>query len=311
MPAFNRLEYLPQAVQSVFAQTYQNWELIIADDGSEEETRSYLRALAARERVTVVWLAHTGNPAAARNAALSVARGEYVAFLDSDDVWMPEKLERQMAGLDARRANRWSYTPFTLIDRAGVVQPRPVSWPNRLCRGAILEHLLTAQAAVWTSAVVAERGLIMEVGGFDERMPQFEDYDLWLRLACRSEVDLIEMPLVCMRKHDQHYTRGGLEMLSCRCRALLKLRAGMSDRRLNALIDRLHALAALELVRVQANTDRRAAAGLLLDNCKVGWRYPAWWGGVPRVALKVAAPRRLLDLYRSARASAKRFPALF
>src|SRR6185437_668849 len=85
LPTFNRLGYLQAAVDSVFNQTMRDWELIVADDGSDSETRAYLQSFAEKPRVRVLWLSHSGNPGAVRNAALQCARGEYVAFLDSDD----------------------------------------------------------------------------------------------------------------------------------------------------------------------------------------------------------------------------------
>ncbi|HYM28419.1 MAG TPA: glycosyltransferase family 2 protein, partial [Steroidobacteraceae bacterium] len=82
MPTFDRLQFLPPAIGSVFAQTLTDWELIIADDGSGEDTRAYLRSL-TDPRVRVLWMAHSGRPGVMLNAALRAARGEYVAFLDS------------------------------------------------------------------------------------------------------------------------------------------------------------------------------------------------------------------------------------
>ena len=123
LPTFNRLEYLRLTLESVFAQTFEDWELIVADDGSDVATREYLGALAGAHRIKRVWLSHTGNPAAVRNAALREARGDYVAFLDSDDLWAPRKLESQMALLRQRRGRQWSYTAFTRVDRRGVPLP--------------------------------------------------------------------------------------------------------------------------------------------------------------------------------------------
>ncbi len=109
LPTFGRLEYLRATVASVYRQTLQDWELIIADDGSDAETRAYLRTLEADSRVRLLWLTHTGIPAVVRNGALREARGEYVAFLDSDDLWAPEKLSRQVAMLRSRPLCGWCY----------------------------------------------------------------------------------------------------------------------------------------------------------------------------------------------------------
>jgi len=110
LPTFNRLPYLRAAVDSVFAQSFQDWELIIADDGSDAETSAYLQTVAGMPRVKLLCLPHTGNPPAVRNAALREAHAEYVAFLDSDDIWLPRKLESQLASLRCRPTRKWSYT---------------------------------------------------------------------------------------------------------------------------------------------------------------------------------------------------------
>src|SRR2546423_477819 len=91
LPTFNRLKFLRPAVDSVFAQTFTDWELIIADDGSDAETSTYLATVDNPPRTRVLWRSHTGIPAAVRNAALREAAGTYVAFLDSDDLWVPQK----------------------------------------------------------------------------------------------------------------------------------------------------------------------------------------------------------------------------
>src|SRR3974390_151623 len=119
LPTFNRLKYLRLAVDSVFAQTFTDWELIVADDGSAADTAAYLAVLADPPRVTVLSLPHSGNPGTARNAACHAAQGEYIAFLDSDDVWMPQKLALQLASLQTHPERGWSDTAFALIDESG------------------------------------------------------------------------------------------------------------------------------------------------------------------------------------------------
>jgi len=107
LPTFNRTRFLTAAVESVMAQTYADWEMIIADDGSGEQTRDYLRAL-RDPRIRVLWLEHCGNPARVRNAGIEAAGGRYLAFLDSDDLWAPTKLQRQLAAMGLRPSSRWS-----------------------------------------------------------------------------------------------------------------------------------------------------------------------------------------------------------
>jgi glycosyltransferase involved in cell wall biosynthesis len=301
IPAFNRLEYLRPAIESVLGQTLSDWELLIADDGSDEKTRAYLRTLESLPRVKIIWLAHTGNPGAVRNAALSEATGEYVAFLDSDDVWMPMKLELQIAALKSCTDRRWSYTGYVCIDETGGPRTYPGARPWIPHRGGILEHLLMNEVEVWTPAVVVERLLLSQVGGFDEKQTVFEDYDLWLRLACHSEIDLIDQPLIGVRSHDQHYSGGDLRMLASRHRSLDNMYRLVTDSRLRRVVERLRAQCTLDLASLQGNTHRLAAARTLLSGCTHSWRLMDWWAGVFRTSLKLATPRGLHALYRRSR----------
>ncbi len=303
VPTFNRLEFLRPAIESVFAQTFVDWDLIIADDGSAEPTRAYLRTLASHPRVKVIWLSHTGNPGAVRNAALREAEGEYIAFLDSDDLWMPLKLERQMAAMRARVDCRWSYTGYMLIDASGEFKSSGYEQRIRY-QGAILEHLLVHAVDIWTPAVVVERRLLRQVGGFDEELLLFEDYDLWLRLASQSEILPIDEPLICVRRsHDQHYVAndGAVRMAACRNRSLESLRRFVTDSRLRSLVGRAHARSELDLANLQATTDRLGAARTVLSSFSWAWRYGQWWAGLPRTVLKLLVPRALINLCRRVR----------
>ena len=301
IPAFNRLEYLRPAIESVFGQTLSDWELLIADDGSDEKTRAYLRTLESLPRVKIIWLAHTGNPGAVRNAALRETAGEYVAFLDSDDVWMPMKLELQIAALKSCVDRRWSYTGYVCIDETGGIRTYPGARPWIPHRGAILEQLLMNEVEVWTPAVVVERRLLSQIGGFDEKLTVFEDYDLWLRLACHSEIDLIDQPLIAVRSHDQHYCGGDIRMLASRHYSLDKMYRLMTDSRLRRAVDRLRAQSTLDLASLQGNTHRLAAARTLLSGFTHWWRLMDWWAGVFWMSLKLATPRGLHALYRRGR----------
>src|SRR5450432_3348416 len=118
MPTFNRLEFLPGAVESVLAQSFTDWELLISDDGSDDETRTYLQSL-HDPRIKLLFQSHTGRPAVISNLALRAARGKYVAFLDSDDLWLPGKLQAQIESLTRHASRKWSYTRYSQIDSSG------------------------------------------------------------------------------------------------------------------------------------------------------------------------------------------------
>ena len=208
------------------------------------------------------------------------------------------KLELQVSALRSCADRRWSYTGYICIDETGGIRTYPGSRPWTAHRGAILERLLMHEVEVWTPAVVVERVLLAQVGGFDEKLPVFEDYDLWLRLACHSEIDLVDQPLIGVRSHDQHYCGGGIRMLKSRHRSLDKLYRLVTDSRLRRVVDRLRAQCTLDLSRLQVTTHRLAAARTLLNGCTHSWRLMDWWAGVFWVSLKLATPRGLHALYR-------------
>jgi glycosyltransferase involved in cell wall biosynthesis len=209
MPTFNRLEHLEAAVASVNAQTFDDWELIVVDDGSDKPTREFLRSL-PQSRTTVVLGPHSGVPAVARNRGIALARGRYIAFLDSDDRWAPDKLRRQVMMMRSTPARRWSYTAVRRIDAAGrVLEPSRVVWVPYT--GAILKQVLTIEAQIALPTVMAEAGLVRELGGFDEQLRMIEDYDLWARMAQNSDVSVDAEPSTDVRNHAEQFTldRGG------------------------------------------------------------------------------------------------------
>jgi glycosyltransferase involved in cell wall biosynthesis len=200
LPTYDRLEYLKEAVESVLAQTVADWELIVVDDGSADASVPWLEAIGDR-RIAVVRQAHTGNRSRLRNIALSCARADWIAFIDSDDRWKPAKLERQLAYHAANPAIRWSYTARTMIDSNG--QPLSAALFNRWepYSGRILEQVLALEANIALPSVMAERTLLREAGGFDEAWLAAQDFELWLRLAERCDCGVVDEPLVEIRKH--------------------------------------------------------------------------------------------------------------
>lgn len=304
LPTFNRLAFLRPAVDSVLAQTCSDWQLVIADDGSGPETAAYLATLANPPRIRVLELAHSGSPAAVRNAALSAASGDYVAFLDSDDVWRPEKLRRQLALHRERDRCGWSYTAEELIDAAGRTVLTPgARRANVLHEGAIFEALLTLEASLSTPCVMAERRLIEEVGGFDEGLPFFEDYDLWLRLSLRSEVRALSEPLALVRNHGEHYSADRVGVYQARLRLLEKFTAAVTTARQGTILLEERARTSMALARVLA------ASGRGNDALRSLWRsreialsdHSWWWAAMYTLAL-IGAPHWL-------RASVRRYRA--
>jgi glycosyltransferase involved in cell wall biosynthesis len=202
IPTFNRVGLLREAVGSVLGQTFDDWELIVVDDGSTDGTPRYL-ADVRDSRIRVLSLAHSGSAAKTRNRGAERANGAWLAFLDSDDRWLPDKLRVQVAGLRARPACGWSSTCVGYIDADGQLAERRSDVSSRARSGWILEALLTFAEAATMSSLVVSTALFQQVGGFDEAFvtASREDYDLVLRLAARSRIHAVAQPLTLIREH--------------------------------------------------------------------------------------------------------------
>jgi glycosyltransferase involved in cell wall biosynthesis len=298
LPTFNRLQFLRAAVGSVCAQTFTDWELLIADDGSGGETREYLASLAHDPRICVLYLPHTGRPSAVRNAALRRARGGYVAFLDSDDLWAPRKLERQVETLRARGNSQWSYTAFLQIDARGDALPDEARRPWVPYEGDIFEPAVTGRASLRTPTVLATRQLLAQAGDFDEALLSGEDFDLWLRLALLSDVAVIDEPLVYVRRHGESHTREWQLAFVGRDQSLRR-RQQLVDGGRRSLLREERVRNALKLAVTHADLgDPGATLRALWASLPYSWTYPRWWLGGLKTLLRPYLPRRLLEFYR-------------
>jgi GT2 family glycosyltransferase len=299
LPTFNRLQYLRPAIASVFEQTFDAWELLIADDGSGAETRAYLQTL-DDPRVKLIWLPHSGRPAVARNVALREAQGEYVAFMDSDDLWLPKKLETQIASLRRRATCRWSQTSFVLMDAWGTpIKEMPAAG------GWILGKLVKPETTVALPSVVVSRALIEQLGGFDEDLVACEDYELWWRIAAQSEIDAVDEPLTLIRRHNEHYADGITSQENLR-RMLEKVQRSGAASVLGRGLQERRAKAAMDLARLYAV--RRSRARLLrtvFSSAPYSWRYRQWWFGALQTTARAFAPASVLSIARKLRGSAR------
>lgn len=304
LPTFNRVKFLREAVDSVFAQTFHDWQLLIADDGSDDpEMQAFLRALDGVSRVRLLRLAHTGNPAAVRNIALREATAHYIALLDSDDIWMPKKLELQIASMRSRPARQWSYTGFVLVDgsRHPLSGARAIRHPG--AAGWILDSLLKMETIIAQPSVVASRELIEAVAGYDEALIACEDYDLWLRLALQSEVDFIDEPLVLVRRHDLHYCDDVTALQDLR-RVIEKLQRSGAAAHLDSLLRRRRAGVSAGLARSHAASGNRARVlGTLFSSAHYSWRYQDWWRGALAATAHAFAPAGVLSAVRRFRSA--------
>jgi glycosyltransferase involved in cell wall biosynthesis len=193
IPAYNCADYVAQAVASALAQTFRDLEILVVDDGSTDDPLGALAPYAGR--IHLIRQARRGLPGA-RNAGICASRGQYVAFLDADDIWLPELLELEVEAARRHPDAGLVYADFSVFSEAGVRTPsrlghapRAVAWLQRFAvagdcfvRGPMYRELLYGN---WISAssVLVSRRTLDEYGLFDESLSRGEDYDMWLRLT--------------------------------------------------------------------------------------------------------------------------------
>lgn len=202
IPTLNSAKMCAQAVGSVLAQTIPAFEVIVVNDGSSDDTVERILAI-ADTRVRVVSVAN-GGPARARNIGASVARGRYIAFLDSDDLWLPRKLERQLAMLGGSDGTRAVQTGVMRVD--GDLRPL-YRRPCRTSKSALLDTVMFRNLPAFPSTIVMERGLFDKIGGFDESLVILEDWDVAIKVARYGKMVSIEEPLALYRVHQTNRSR--------------------------------------------------------------------------------------------------------
>jgi Glycosyl transferase family 2 len=194
LPTYNYGRYLGGALASALGQSHQDLEVLVVDDGSTDNSPAVVAAFEHDCRVRYYRRPNQG-PAAARNFGIEQARGQFVAFLDADDLWLPWKLEYQLACFAAVPSPGLVYTRRLLIDAEG----RQLATAQlRMHRGRVLPHLFRNNFICFSSVVV-RRDLLVDAGGFDTSVEHSEDYDLLLRLARTCAVDYVDCPLVLYR----------------------------------------------------------------------------------------------------------------
>jgi len=216
LPTYNRCLLLERAVDSVLNQTFRNFELIVVDDGSTDDTPALLESYG--DRLRVIRQPNSGV-SAARNQGIRQAGGRLIALLDSDDYWLPQKLTRQVAFFEKDPGAVICQTEEIWMRNGVRVNPKK---RHRKFSGWIFEKCLPL-CLISPSAVMLRKSLLDEVGLFDESLPACEDYDLWLRITCKYPVGLMGTPLIvkCGGHADQLSRMPQLDQY--RIQALLKV----------------------------------------------------------------------------------------
>lgn len=248
IPAYNSAWCVHKAVDSVLVQDFRDFEIIVVNDGSTDDTDAVLSSYGSA--ISVINQPN-GGMSNARNAGIHAARGEFIAFLDSDDWWLPKKLGRQVELLRARPDLGFCSCEARVEDTEGRLLNL---WACPAWRGPFVAHLFGSNADVpgSCSAVVARRALVLQVGAFDETLRGAEDPDLWIRLAAVSEYSCLTEPMAVIVRRPGSVSRNLESMRESTLRMMTKNR---------------HLLP----TTMQGNYWRSCVAGVHGDYAK--WRY--------------------------------------
>lgn len=200
IPTYNRADLLPRTIRSVLAQTFRGWELLVVDDGSTDDTHRVVASFQHLDaRIKYVRQTNSGAPARPKNTGIRHARGEYIAFLDHDDEWFPEKLEKQFrlfktskkSNLGLVGCNGW------IVDASGartanLVMPR---------EGDYMGELLKRNFFATSSSVMVKKSVFDRIGMHDERFIMGDDWDMWVRVASVFSIDFVYEPLFKYYRH--------------------------------------------------------------------------------------------------------------
>jgi glycosyltransferase involved in cell wall biosynthesis len=197
IPAYNSAPSLRGAIQSVLDQTYRDSEILVIDDGSTDDTECVVRSFG--DRVCYLKQENRGV-SAARNHGIKVSRAPYVAFLDSDDLWLPGKLAEQIPLLDRDPEVGLVYSDWAVVSEENVLEPSYLS--NLHAGSGYVFNELLQSGFILTSGTVVRRSCLDEVGDFDEALSITQDYDLWLRICYRWKIALVNKPLLIKKSRD-------------------------------------------------------------------------------------------------------------
>jgi glycosyltransferase involved in cell wall biosynthesis len=240
IPTYNRGWIIQEAIDSVLEQDFADIELIVVDDGSSDNTPEILRAYGSD--IQVIRQSNRGV-SAARNRGIQASAGRWIALLDSDDLWLPQKLARQVDFFSAHPDAMICQTGEQWVRKGVRVNPKA---RHRKFSGMIFEPSLEL-CLVSPSAAMIRKRLFSDVGLFDESLPACEDYDLWLRISCRFPVYLIDIPLIIKRGgHEDQLSRA----------------PGLDKYRIQSLLRIIES-------NLLSNSQRRAAVHMLKQKCYI------------------------------------------
>lgn len=219
IPTYNRAQLIRETLSSVFAQTFRDFEVIVIDDGSTDDTLDVLNEYS--NGIELYRISHSGQ-AAARNIGLQRSSSEYVAFLDSDDIWDVRFLEAMTRVLGNSPGAGFAFCDYGTFDERGIIRESFLPTEHKI-RGDIFARLLQVNF-ICTGALLIRRTCFDEIGGFDPQLPVVEDWDLWLRLARKFMAEYEDEPLLRIRLNPFNLSRNPLIVYPLNLRVLEKLK---------------------------------------------------------------------------------------
>lgn len=227
MPVYNGERYLEQAIQSALGQTYRNFELIVVDDGSSDQSTKIVEQHLSDERVVLLRNEKNMGVAASRNHALKFAKGDLITFLDQDDIWLPNKLELQVSAIENHPDIGLLHAGHARIDTNSELLPAYRQLPpDRFgnveakidVRDVFGEIFISNNIQPLTTMI--PRKVLDEVGWFNAELPGVDDYELWLRIALRYPIGHLQTIVGYWRAHPGQQSNQGYRMLMIRLKAV-------------------------------------------------------------------------------------------
>ena len=222
VPVYNGKKYIEKTVETFIAQTYENFELLLINDGSTDDSLLIIEGLAKKDKRIRVLDKPNGGIAHARNFGINLSQGEFVAFCDQDDFWLPTKLEKQVPLLEQSKVGlvySWAMKEFTHpVNNRITVEKH--NGRNQVFKSLVLENLIP------TCSVIVRKSLLEQVGFFDEQkdLMGVDDWNLWLRLSLITEFDFVEEALSIHVFHGSNYSSNNAIMHKAELVCLIELR---------------------------------------------------------------------------------------
>lgn len=235
IPTHNRDKYIGKAIRSVLRQTYKNYEIIVVDDGSTDDTRKKVKKYVKKHpnKIRYIYQDNKG-PSAARNTGIRNAKGKYITFLDSDDEYLPKMLKKQISFMKRRPKCRFLYTWYYDTNSKGKIKRKRKTKKYRSKKG-LQRGLYFRKLTIRTSTVMIEKKVFKKTGLFNEKYWYSQDWDMWLRIAKYHRGHCIKVPLAKYRQHDNNRSSRGIKRYHSEIKKNIMKLYGWSNKKLKKL----------------------------------------------------------------------------